>query len=70
MNTQGEYVYSKNDLSIKFSSPMHKLDELARKLGYAIIADASLFCPQCNQPHQYFSRRDLDNLITENTVCL
>lgn len=69
MNAQGKHVYSKNDLSIKFNSPVHKLDELVRNLGYAVIADASVFCPQCNQPHQYFSRRDLDNLITENTIC-
>ncbi len=69
MNAQGKHVYSKNDLSIKFNSPVHKLDELVRNLGYAVITDASVFCPQCNQPHQYFSRRDLDDLITENTVC-
>lgn len=69
MNAQGKHVYSKNDLSIKFNSPVHKLDELVRNLGYAVITDTSVFCPQCNQPHQYFSRRDLDGLITENTVC-
>lgn len=69
MNAQGKHVYSKNDLSIKFNSPVHKLDELVRNLGYAVIPDASFFCPQCNQPHKYFSRRDLDDLITENTVC-
>lgn len=69
INTKSRFLYSKDNLSIKFNIPVHGLDQLVKSLGYAVIIDASLFCPQCNQPHQYFSRRDLDDLITENTVC-
>lgn len=69
MSAQAKFVYSKADLSIKFNTPVHMLDQSAKKLGYAVITDASAFCPQCNQPHPYFSRSDLDNLVTENTIC-
>ena len=69
MNVKAKFVYSKNDLSTKFNIPVHMLDEVVKNLGYATITDASFFCSKCNQPYQYFSRRDLDNLITENTIC-
>ena len=69
MSAQAKFVYSKADLSIKFNIPVHMLDQSAKKLGYAVITDASAFCPQCNQPHPYFSRSDLDNLVTESTIC-
>lgn len=69
MNTQSKFLYSKNDLSIKFNTPLHTLDKLVKNLGYAVITDTSILCPQCNQPYPYFSRSDLDSLVTENTIC-
>ncbi|MHC5225955.1 hypothetical protein [Ignatzschineria sp. LJL83] len=69
MNVKAKFVYSKNDLSTQFNISVHMLDEAVKNLGHAIITDASFFCSKCNQPHQYFRRGDLDNLITENTMC-
>lgn len=69
MNTKAKFVCSEADLSIKFNIPVHMLDQLVKNLGYAVITDASIVCPQCNQPHPYFKRSDLDNLVTESTVC-
>ena len=69
MNTKAKFVCSEADLSIKFNIPVHMLDQLVKNLGYAVITDASIVCPQCNRPHPYFKRSDLDNLVTESTVC-
>ncbi|MBS7825013.1 hypothetical protein J7547_07255 [Wohlfahrtiimonas chitiniclastica] len=69
MSAQAKFMHSKADLSVRFNVPVHMLDQSVKNLGYAVITDADILCPQCNQPHQYFNRSDLDNLVTDNTVC-
>ena len=69
MDVKAKFVYSKADLSIKFNIPVHMLEQLVKNLGYAVITNDSILCPQCNLPHLYFSRSDLDNLVTENIIC-
>lgn len=69
MDNSANFLYSKDFLSIKYNSPVHMLDVLVKDLGYAVLKEPSFLCYQCNQSHPYFSRNDLDNLVTENTIC-